>query len=154
MANNYTRATFTPVLSTTPAYSGGDILFTTMPVYGAIRHPGGQAIIRGITLHDKDDIGAGITLYFMRSNVSMGTINAAPTMASADVDKIVSSLVIETTDYKDLGGVQVAFKGDLGVPIQSLVDTRTIYVAAVIDSTNKTYTASGIVIDLWLEDEL
>jgi len=145
------RISFTPTIDTS-IYASGDVLFATTEVVGAVP-TAMSAVIRAVTLHDKDDEGVAIDLYFLRDNVSFGTINNAPSMSDADGDMVTSKVSIAAADYLDMGGVQVATVGDLYCPIEADPGTTKIYVAGVVNATPTYAAASDIVIDLWITDE-
>lgn len=142
---------FTPTIDTS-IYTSGDVLFATIEVKGAVSNFH-SAVIRAVTLHDKDDEGVQIDLYFLHANKAMGTINNAPSMADDDADYVTSKVRIATTDYLDMGGVQVATVGSLYCPIQAVEGSQSIYCAGIVTGTPTFAAANNIVIDLWIDDE-
>ncbi len=132
----------TPVCDTS-AYTAGDVLFDTTAVTGALRSSGGAAELVSVTLIDEDDqAAANITLYFLRSNVSLGTINGAPNISDANAREIQGHVTIASTDFVDVGGAKVGCKTNLGLVMEAATGT-TLYVAATCAGT-PTQTAAGI----------
>ncbi len=143
------RLTFTPVLDTA-AYGAGDTLFITTAV-GQLTHIGQPALLRAVAIHDKDDEGAAIKLYFLRENVTFGALNDAPSLSDANSVFVTGKLAVASADYLDLGGSKHAFYSDLAIPLGGAEGTGVLYMAATADAT-PTYTAVGdIVIDLWYQ---
>lgn len=132
----------TPTLDTS-AYTAGDVLFATTEIPNVERGestPQGQTLV-AVTLVDKDDEGAAITLYFFGSNVALGTINNAPNIADADAAACLGVVDIATGDYDDLGGVKVAHVRGINLPMCPASGT-SLYVAATCVAT-PTYTAAS-----------
>ena len=76
------RLTFTPVLDTA-AYGANQVLFATFAA-GQLPLIGPGAVLIGATIHDKDDEATAFDLYFLRSNVAMGTVNEDPSITDAN----------------------------------------------------------------------
>lgn len=132
----------TPTLDTS-AYGAGDVLFATTEIPNVERGepvPHGQ-ILDAVTLIDKDDEGAAITLYFFDSDVALGTINNAPGISDANAAQCLGIVDIATGDYDDLGGVKVAHVRGLNLPMLPASGT-SLYVAATCVAT-PTYTAAS-----------
>lgn len=145
------RRTFTPVLDTAQ-YASGDVLFVPIEVPGAMAMIGGAAFLRGFALHDADDEGAAITLYFFRtSDAVLGVLNSPITITDVDAKELTG--VASTGTYTDLVGSQSYFSGLLDVPVEAPAASKSIYVAATVAATPTFATASDIVIDLWFESE-
>lgn len=144
-------STFTPTLDTS-AYTSGDVLFATTAVLG-VCEGGKPSVLRAITLVDADDEGVEIDLYFLSENVAMGTINNAPSISDANAQKITGTVNIATTDYKDLGGVKVATKTGLEIPLWGN-NTQGIYCAGVVTGTPTFAAANNITIDFWVDMEV
>jgi hypothetical protein len=140
-----------PVLDTS-IYASGDTLFDSTAVANAVRTAGGTAILRSLTLIDKDDnTAAGIDLFFLGANVAFGTLNAAPNISDANGLNILGFVSIASGDFIDVGGSKVATKTGLNMILKAASGT-TIYVAAITRGT-PTQTASGIQVLLGLEQQ-
>lgn len=136
----------------TSIYASGDVLADTQAIAGAVRTDGGSAILRSLSLVDKDDnAAAGIDLVFLGSNVSLGTENAAPSISDANADSVLGIVSVASGDFIDLGGVKVATVKSIGLQLTPASGT-TVYVAAITRGT-PTQTASGIVLNLQVEQE-
>jgi hypothetical protein len=128
----------------TSAYAAGEVVADSQIVNGALRKTDGTGVVVSVVLDDKDDQGAALTLYFLSSNVAMGTENAAPSISDANSATILGFVEVNVSDYRDLGGAKVAFV-NCNIPIVAVSGTDDIYLAAVNGSGAATYTASGLV---------
>lgn len=134
---------FVPTLSTSPAYTAGDVLFDTVALQSAIK----IGTIKGITIVDKDDVGENLDLYLFKSSVSLGTANSAPNISDVNADEIIGVLS-NISASKDIGGVRVAsYEFNLSFDV---VESGTLYVAG-ITTTAFTHTASGISLTFRIE---
>ena len=132
----------TPVCDTL-IYAAGDVLFDTTAIAGAVRTSGGRAELVSVTVLDEDDQAAAVMdLYFLRSNVSLGTFNVAPAITDANAREIQGYVSIAAADWKDLGGAKVACVKNIGLLLEPTTGT-TLYVAGVTAGT-PTQTASGL----------
>lgn len=134
---------------TAGAYSSGDVLFITTTVSDAVRTNGGRAILQSITVLDKDDQGIAFDLYLFRSNVSLGTLNEAPSISDADALECLGHVAVASGDYKDVGGAKVATVKNIGLLLEADSGSKSLYVAAVTGGT-PTHTASGMELRLGL----
>lgn len=146
LANFQTKIlSLTPVLDT-DAYAAGDVLFvTTALTLAPASGPAGE--VKGrvvqVTLLDKDDQGATLDLVVLRSNVALGTINAAPSISDADAEAVVA--LVPVLDWTDLGGCRVARA--VFDPVEFTVPGTALYLAAITRGT-PTHTASGLVLQV------
>jgi hypothetical protein len=132
----------------TNIYASGEILSDTIPVYNALDESEGTGIIHSITLLDKDDQAGALDLVFLRTNVSLGTKNAAMNFSDTIADEILGIVQITTADYVDLINSQIVTKTNLGIGFQGeLAANNSIFVAA-ISRDAKTYTANGITLKI------
>lgn len=136
--------TFDVVLSTdTSAYAAGDVLADTQLLAAVMPEPGRSRILYSVKLTDADDQGAALDLYFLSSNVSLGTENSAPSITDANAKEILGFVSIASGDWKDLGGVRVANPTIPPIILTAAANSRDIYIAAVTQGT-PTHTASGL----------
>lgn len=132
----------TPVCDTL-AYTAADVLFATVEVPNAVRVSGGKAILESVVVLDEDDqAAAAMDLYFLRSNVALGTVNEAISITDANAREIQGFVPIAATDFKDLIASRVACVKNIGLVLQPTTGT-SVYVAATTAGT-PTQTASGI----------
>lgn len=138
----------------TSAYAAGDLLADTQPIAGALRIAGGVSKLVGLTLVDKDNnTAAGIDVVFLKSNKSLGTENAAPSISDADSIEIIHTVSLVAGDFVQVGtNFKMATKF-LAVP-QPVYATAgtTVYVALIARGT-PTQTASGLVGNFFFRQE-
>ncbi len=144
---------FVPTLDTS-AYSAGDVLFDrSLLDVGNYANPGQNALqkIRGrvllVGVLDKDDQGVAMDLYFLKADVSLGTVNAAPAITDANAEHILG--FVTATASKDLGGCRF---GQADCDIRFSVTGETLYLAGVTQGA-PTHTASGLKFRIVLELE-
>lgn len=131
----------------TSAYAAGDLLADSQVVDGALRVDDGTGMLISMALIDKDDQKVPLTVYLLSANVSLGTENSAPSISDANALNILGFVDFETSDYRDLGGVAIAYK-QAQIHIVAASGTDDIYVAAVNGSGAPTYAADGLVLRL------
>jgi len=84
---NIVRVTPTVVAGTTHA---DDVAIATTAIPNAVANRGGVSLIHNIFVHDQDVENHDIDIVFLKSNVSLGTINSAVT---ADDDEMKDNLL-------------------------------------------------------------
>lgn len=129
---------FTPTVDTA-IYAAGDVVFATTAVsLSSNTSSGARGTILSSAIIDRADTAAQtITLYFLRSNVALGTINAAPSITDNDASEIIGSCTVTTST--DLGGCKYGEASGLVIPFD--LDGQSIYVAATTAGT-PTFTAA------------
>ncbi len=152
------RTRFTPTL-TAGAYSANDVLFATMELPN-ILEPGTSGRIVSLNVLDKDDQGVQMELYFLKSNVALGTLNGAVSISDANAEEI--TCVVEIDDYVDLINSQYGTGESINGLHQGLhsaswpmiyTDTSagtSVWVAGVTRGT-PTHTASGLIFEIWVD---
>ena len=133
----------------TAVYADGDVLAATQEVAGVCEN-GYPVALWSVALLDKDDQGAALDIYFLRTNVSIGTENAAAGITDAVADEVLTVVSIAAADYTDMGSSQFAIKnaGDDGMGVVLFPDGGdSIWVAAESGGTG-TYTAAGLTLKL------
>lgn len=128
----------------TAAYASGDLIADAQIVAACTRANDVPAILQSIQVIDEDDAGAAFTIYLANASASWGSENSAPSISDANARAILGFVDVATADYKDLGGVKVASKNNLGIVVQPASGTDDIYVAVVNSTGTPTYTASGV----------
>lgn len=125
-----------PTVLNADAYDAGDTLFDTTEVPSATSVTGEGAILDSIIVIDADDqAAANMTLWFLDSNVTFGTKDAAPSITDANSNSVLGSVTLASTAFLDLGGVKVATALNVGLIVKSAVASRSIYVAATTAGT-------------------
>jgi hypothetical protein len=122
--------------------ASGDIISNPVELVINGKYPTGglRGEITSIVLHDKDNEGAALDLYFLDENQSLGTLNAAPNITDANSEKIFGVQAVATGDYKTLATGTIA-RPTLGQPIPFTALLGSIWIAAVSRGT-PTYTAA------------
>jgi len=141
---------FTPVVDTS-AYAAGDVLFdSTAVTISSNATAGARGSILTASIIDRDDESSQtVTLYFLRSNVSLGTVNAAPSITDDNAAEIIGSCTVTTGT--DLGGCKYGETSGLVIPFE--LTGPTIWVAASTGGTPTFTSASDIRVRLSLQLE-
>jgi hypothetical protein len=127
----------------TSAYASGDVLADSQIIAACMRANNSTGVLSGFTLHDEDDQGIELDVVFLSANASIGTENAAVSISDANARNILGIVNVASSDWKDLGGVRVATKLNVNVPIVPGTDSDDVYVALITRGT-PTHTANGI----------
>lgn len=126
----------------TSIYAAGDVLADTQELTAALRPPG-SGVLHSIRILDEDDnAAAAMTVYIFKSNVSLGTENAAISITDANARELIGIIAIAAADWVDLINSKAAFKGNLGIPV--VVASGTSLWVALSTAGTPTQTASGI----------
>lgn len=130
----------TPTVDTS-AYANNDLLFDTVTITTKIRELGRTGYIAAVEINDKDDEGSALSLVFMHTSNSAGSINSAPTISDANSDNTIGWVSVATTDYQDVGGNKQASVKNLNIPIPT--KGTGLYMYGVVGaSATPTYTAA------------
>lgn len=127
--------------------ASGDVITDSLLVVPAAPNRSARGTIRSIIVNDEDDQGAALDVVLFSANVSLGTKNSAPAISDADARNVLAIVSIAAADFIDLGGVRVASKLGLDIPVV----TDTLYVSMICRSGTPTYTASGLRVRLGIE---
>ncbi len=127
----------------TSAYASGDLLAETQVIAACMRLDDKQGLLTGFTLHDEDDQGIELDVVLLSANASLGTENSAVSITDANAREILGIVNVGSSDWKDLGGVRVATKLNVNVPIKPATGTDDCYVALITRGA-PTHTGSGI----------
>ena len=138
----------TPTLDTN-IYASGDVLFETIEVASAMRVNGGEGFVQNITVLDKDDQAGDFDLVFLKTNVSIGTANAAVSITDTNAEQILGIIRVYAGNYADLVASQLATKSNVGLSVEAAAGSTSLFLAG-ISRAAKTYTASGLVIKIGL----
>ena len=95
-----------PAISTSP-YSNDDVLWATYELTNFFREAGKPAWLVDVMLIDKSTQEAEIDLYFLKSNVSIGSLNGAIGIASGDAAEVLAHVHIKAGDITDDDGDRV-----------------------------------------------
>jgi hypothetical protein len=130
----------------TSIYATTDLLTDTQAITDLYRSSR-PCILYDLRLVDEDDQGTAVDIYFLRSNTSLGTENAAFAPTDAMSREIVKKIAIAAGDFTDEGLYRVAQKSlsdGIGCVLAPSTDTSIGYVATVCRSGTPTYSASGL----------
>lgn len=127
----------------TAAYAAGDVLADTQEITTAMRVNGGTGVWQSLVVLDKDDQGQALDVVLLRTNVSIGTENAAVSITDANADEILGIVEVTAGNYVDLVNSQQVTKSNLGIVVDAAAGSTSLFVAAISRGTG-TYTASGI----------
>lgn len=140
----------------TNIYAAGDVLADRQILNSVVRAADAKGYLVGITILDEDDqAAAGMDVYLLSADVTLGTENAAISISDANARNILGVVPIASGDWKDLINSKMAHKvsGDTGLPmpITPVSGTDDVYIALVTAGT-PTQTANGITARLWFQD--
>ena len=143
---------FSPVTLTldTAQYASGDVLAATQEITGIFK--GGRPVmLASLALLDKDDQAQALDIYLIRSNVSIGTENAAAAITDAVADEFLTLIPVLAADYTDMGSSQFVIKNmsedGMGAMCYPSAGGESLFIAAESKGTG-TYTAAGITLKL------
>lgn len=113
----------TITVSTSPAYSAGDLVGGKLTLSSILRTSGGTALIQSLLLRDTSNQKAALELIIFDSDPSSTTFtdNAALSINAADVSKIIRRISIAAADYVTIGSIAVA---DVG-PVSKVLKAAT-----------------------------
>jgi hypothetical protein len=131
------------LVSDTSILADGDVICATAEIPLAVGGPGWGSLLESIQLFDMDDQGVALDLVFLRSNVSLGTVNGAPNISDTNAFEMLGRVNIATTDYVDYTGCKVATIRNVGLMLSALAG-QSAYVGAITRGGTPTYTASGL----------
>lgn len=125
----------TITVSTSPAYSAGDLVGGKLTLLSLLRTSGGTGLLQSILLRDTSNQKAALELIIFDSDPSSTTFtdNGALSINAADVPKIIRRISIATADYVTIGSIAVADVGPLSKVIKAAsgVDLYACLVAAI-----------------------
>ena len=141
---------FTPVVDTS-AYAANDVLFdTTAVTISSNATAGARGAILSASILDRDDEASQtITLFFLRSNVSLGTINSAISITDDNASEIIGTCSVTTST--DLINSRYGESSGLVIPFE--LTGPTLYVAATTGGTPTFTSANDIRVRLSIQLE-
>ena len=132
------------------AYADGDVLAATQALAGAGRIEAGAGFIQSVMVLDVDDQGVAMDIIFMDANVSIGTENAAVSIADSDAVAIVGIVNVLASDYVDMINSQVATVTSIGMAYQCAAATTSLYVGVVTRGGTPTHEGAGVSLKIGL----
>lgn len=150
--NTLITVTATPTLDTS-VYASGDVLHTANIQFNVGAHVGGTGYIVGLNVVDKDAQGSAGELWLFSAPLA-GSYTANAAWALSDADAALCVGVIPFGSYF-LGGTagtlnQVSVNGTVRQAFTCGAQTTLLYGRLVTRGT-PTYTASGLIVNLFIE---
>lgn len=146
----FAQTTSGGLTTATTAYTAGDQVGTLFTIASAARASGGGGYIRGVVLHDEQDIIGPYDVVFFRSSVTLASDNAAFTLSDSDAN--LSCGLVQLTGAYDIGANRIAQAQNLAIPYTCIGGT-SLY-AALICRAGHTFFSGGVgslKLDVWLE---
>jgi hypothetical protein len=133
----------TVTVSTSPAYTAGDVVGSKLTLTNAARVSGGSAILDSITVLEKGSQAAALDILIFNADPSGGTYtdNGAFTANDTDMGKCIARVHVASTDYVATGGYTSASLGGLGKVLVAS-GSANLY-AVVVTSGTPTYSATS-----------
>lgn len=130
----------------TSILASGDVIGDTEVITNVFADANDTGVVISCTVYDKDDQGTAIDILFFDANVALGTENSAPSISDANTLEILGEVVVEATDWKDMGGARYATKkgSACGFGVRSISGTTSLGIALICRSGTPTYTAGGL----------
>lgn len=140
---------FTPVVDTS-AYAAGDVLFDTTAVSLSSNTGAARGTILSASILDRADTAEQtIRLFFLRSNVSLGTINSAISITDDNAAEIIGTASVTTNI--DLINSRMGEAQSIVIPFE--LNDQNLYVAATTGGTPTLASASDIRVRLSVQLE-
>jgi hypothetical protein len=132
----------TPVIDTA-IYAANDVLFVPIEIVDAGRVAGANVVLNGIVMLDEDDETAfAFDLVFLRSNVSLGTLNGAVDISDANAAEVLGVVKVAATDVEDLINNMLYFRNGLGLQMQLAAASKSLWVGGILRSATPTFAAA------------
>ena len=116
--------------SETSAYADGDVIFAPIEVPVTLVN-NDTFLLDTLLLVDDDELKKAVDLVFLKSELSIGAVNAAATVPSAGSADFLGTVKIAGTDYVDQGDFSTVEKKDLGMILSVADGAKGIWVAGV-----------------------
>lgn len=126
--------TITPTVAA-EAHSAGDLLFDSTEIAAAVRVNAGTAIVQSITIVDKGDQKAAMTLVFSNAQTDFGTLGGVPDPDDTEILDVLGTVAVSATDYVDFGANSVATIKNIGLLIKAGAATTSVWLAAIATGT-------------------
>lgn len=136
------KASVTPTISTSPAYSINDAVGGKMSFANAVPYAGYQGMIASLLMIDAQKLNAPVDVYFFNDDPTSTTFtdNAAWDLNSADYDKLIG--VAHLTDFSNQNAASTAQAINLNLPFKAV--GTTIYAVAVARTTPTMTSTTGL----------
>lgn len=143
--------TITPSCEAT-SLDANDVIFATEEIPQFFRRNGGVVKLDSVVVLDLNDQGTAIDLVFLKTNVALGTEDAAISITDADAAEIIGTVSIAAADFDDQIANRSATLHNVGLIMQADGSQSSVFIAGVTRSGTPTYGATGLTIKLSVED--
>jgi hypothetical protein len=144
----------TPTASSTPNYTSGDQIGASNPVSSATLDPGGFAILKSISVLDKESQSLEMDVYFFSETPGESTLdNEAASVSDANaVSKGFLGVVnIPAANYAALAANSIAKVDNLSLVLKAAAGSTTVYCLVVTRGAHNLATNNDLVFTLGLE---
>src|SRR5581483_9146543 len=132
----------TPTVSASSAYTAGDAVGGKQTLTSAARVSGGKPMLESLTIIDKGNQKAALTILFFDADPSAATITDNSAFAwSTDIAKFVGKIDVVTGDYQTIDSKAVATIENLGLILKAN-GSANLY-AAVLTTGTPTYASTS-----------
>ena len=114
----------------TDAYADGDVIFAPIEVPITLVN-NDTFLLDTLLLVDDDELKKAVDLVFLRSELSIGAVNAAATLPSAGSADLLGIVKIANTEYADQGDFSTVQKTGLGLILSAADGAESIWVAGI-----------------------
>lgn len=139
---------FVPVLSTSPAYTAGDVLFTKVTVALSRANDIG-AILSSLTVIDKTKQKPAFTILLFDQDVTAAAANAANALSTADAIKGLGFVRVTAADYIDYANHSIAsFKGPTApnLMLSPMATSTNVTIMGILDAGTPTFALADLMI--------
>jgi hypothetical protein len=137
------RTAITPTISTTPAYTAGDVLGTLQTISNAARTSGGTGQVLSICVLDKTQAQrASMDLLFFDRTVTVAADNAAVAMSDADMAFCLGVIPIYSYNTAWPGTPLNSISTNVAVNMPFVLNGTDLFVVPVVRTT-PTYVATN-----------
>lgn len=131
----------TPTIDTN-AYTSGDAVGGKQTITSAMRESGGKAVLESITVQDKGNQKAALTILFFDADPTAATItNNAAFVFSTDISKVVGRVNITAADYETIDSKAIACVKAIGLEMKASGSANLF--AAVVTTGTPTYVSAS-----------
>ncbi len=131
----------TVTVSTTPAYTAGDVVGGILTLTNAMRTSGGTGILESIFINDASNQKAALDIYIFDSNPAAGTYtDNAAVVFSTDLTKLIARIPVAAADYVTNNSQATAHEKAIGA-IMKASGSANLF-AVIVTSGTPTYAAT------------
>jgi hypothetical protein len=115
------------------SHSNNDILADTQLISSEVFKASGRGIViwQSLSVLDLDEQDTTLDVFLLRSNTSMGSEGASPSITGTNAKEIVAEWQVESKDWRDLGTSARTEYQNIGTVIKALTGSRSLYIAVI-----------------------